>query len=475
MKKILLTATGLGAALAACASPTLEIREAKRPISEGDMPTDARLAEGHAMMRLGNIGLAIESYRRALRRAPQDASAHAALANAYESMGRYDLSQRYYEKALAYAPHRPELYEALAASLARQGRPLEAARVKAEAMARRDALDAQVAANAELADAVARQAIPDMPTPGATSEISVALAAPEIALPSEGAAAAVPVTEPVDVAAIETPELGGDTLAEVTELAGDSVGHILAPAAVAAVDAPMVQAAPVADMAAIEADTVDTIQTPLEQRDIAATQVAMAADSLVDDALLPEMKIAAAPTISAPLDPRPVRRADVGSFSSVKIATGPRLERVSTSEVMLITKADEVRPQRPAPTRRAESAVAVVQTREVAAPVAVVGGEQRLARSASEPAPVLLINASRRQGVAENARGHLAGQGYAELKIDTSPTGRARSILLYPRGQRAEAEKLAKRFGFPVVFQVGPVEQMTLHLGRDAAALFGEA
>lgn len=443
MKKILLTATGLGAALAACASPTLEIREAKSPLTQGEMPTSARVAEGHAMLRLGNVGLAIEAYRKALRQSPQDAAAHAALANAYERMGRFDLSQRYYEKALAYAPHRPELYEALAASLARQGRPVEAARVKAEAMTRQAALQAQVAANEELAVAVDAAVIPDMPTPQPTSAVSVSLDAPAIAY--------------------------------AEEVASSEVAPILDAADVQAVDAPQVQSAPVAEMAALDVDTVDTINAPLERQDIAAQDVDLATASLMDSAMLPEMELAPAPSVSMPLDPVRPQRMETARFDEVRIATGPRLERVSTSEVMLITKVDDARPMAPVPTRRAESAVAVLQTRAEVAPVQAVGGGERIARARVEPAPVLLINASARTGVAENARGHLASQGYAELKIDSSPTGRARSILLYPRGQRAEAEKLAKRFGFPVVFQVGPVEQMTLHLGRDAAKLFGEA
>ncbi|WP_265528370.1 tetratricopeptide repeat protein [Sphingomicrobium marinum] len=473
MKKILLTATGLGAALASCASPTLEIREAKRPITEGELPTDARLAEGHAMMRLGNVGLAIESYRRALRRAPQDASAHAALANAYESMGRYDLSQRYYEKALAYAPHRPELYEALAASLARQGRPLEAAKVKAEAMARRGALEAQVAANGELAEVVAAEAMPAMPTPAPTSQVSVSLSATEIAYSDQ--VEAMPIIAPVAVGAVQAPTIDGQrTLAEVEAVASDDIGPILPAANVTAVDAPQLQAAPVTELAAIDADAIGTIRAPIEREAISAQQVDMAVASLVDDSLLPEMKIAAAPTISTPLKPQRIGRAEVGSFSAVKIATGPRLERTSASEVMLITRPDDVLPVAPRATRRAESAVTLLKTAPEQGAVRTLVADQRVARAHVEPAPVLLINASRRQGVAENARGLLAGHGYAELKIDTSPTGRARTILLYPRGQRAEAEKLARRFGFPVVFQVGPVEQMTLHLGRDAAHLFAE-
>ena len=395
------------------------------------------------MLRLGNVGLAIEAYRKALRQAPQDPAAHAALANAYERMGRYDLSQRYYEKALAYAPHRPELYEALAASLARQGRPVEAAKVKAEAMSRQAALEAQVAANEELAMAVDAASIPDMPTPQPTSAVSVSLDAPKIAYS--------------------------------TSLEAGEVAPILDAADVAAVDTPQVQAAPVAEIAAVSVEDVAAIQAPLERRDIAAQDVDLATASLIDGAMLPEMELAPAPSVSVPLEQKRPERVATARFDDARIAMGPRLERVSTNEVMLVTKVDEAAPLAPVPTRRAESAVAVLQTRPDVSPVQVVGGEQRLARASFEPAPVLLINASARSGVAENARGHLVGHGYAELKIDSSPTGRARSILLYPRGQKAEAEKLAKRFGFPVVFQVGPVEQMTLHLGRDAAKLFGEA
>ena len=92
MKKSALATMGLIASLAACASPTLNIREVNNGLAPGKVPANGRVAEGHAQMQLGNTALALEAYRKALRADPGNADAHAGMAAAYDRMGRFDLS-----------------------------------------------------------------------------------------------------------------------------------------------------------------------------------------------------------------------------------------------------------------------------------------------------------------------------------------------------------------------------------------------
>ncbi|MEO6112820.1 MAG: LytR C-terminal domain-containing protein [Sphingomicrobium sp.] len=120
----------------ACSSGELNVRSIASPLAAGRQPANFRLAEGNAQFALGNIGLALESFRKALREDPASIDAMVGLAACYDRMGRFDLSRRHYEMALAAQPAEPALYAALAQSLDVQGRVPEAARVKAELAAR---------------------------------------------------------------------------------------------------------------------------------------------------------------------------------------------------------------------------------------------------------------------------------------------------------------------------------------------------
>lgn len=120
------------ALLAACAgAPPTEIR-----VSESRIPDHADSAQlvqlGRAQLGLGNVALALESFRKAARLDPGSIGAFGGIAIAYERMGRFDLASRYYESALALAPRDAELLARLAASLDAAGQAERAARVRSE-------------------------------------------------------------------------------------------------------------------------------------------------------------------------------------------------------------------------------------------------------------------------------------------------------------------------------------------------------
>jgi len=159
-------AAALGAA--SCSTSELNVRPIKTSLAAGRQPADVRLAEGHAQLALGNVGLALEAYRKALRETPDSVDAMVGLATCYDRMGRFDLSRRHYEMALAGAPAEPGLYTLFAQSLEFQGQRDEAARVKAELAARVVAPEAPREAPGS---------VPVLPPPPAPS-VTVALAPP---------------------------------------------------------------------------------------------------------------------------------------------------------------------------------------------------------------------------------------------------------------------------------------------------------
>ena len=144
MRPTLVLTIALAAGTAACATAGPEIRMIERPLQSGHLAAADRIAEGNAMMRLGNVGLAIEAYRRARRTDPANPDVHVMLASAYDRMGRLDLAATHYEEAMALAPHRPDLYVALAHVLSRANRPDDARALLDEADRRRAMLDVPI-------------------------------------------------------------------------------------------------------------------------------------------------------------------------------------------------------------------------------------------------------------------------------------------------------------------------------------------
>jgi hypothetical protein len=134
MSSLLFTAAVI--ATAACSTNSVEVRSIKQPLAEGSQTANFRVAEGNAQFALGNVALAIESYRKALREQPDSVPAMIGMAACYDRMGRSDLSRRNYEMALAVDPANTEIYSLFAQSLEGQGQRDEAARVKTELAAR---------------------------------------------------------------------------------------------------------------------------------------------------------------------------------------------------------------------------------------------------------------------------------------------------------------------------------------------------
>jgi len=137
MRRILMVSAAAVLGLSACASPQLEIREvgsAHRDLSDGT--SDGRVALGLTQLAMGNVGLALETFRRAAREDPQSYRAQQGLAECYLQLGKPELARRSLEQAMALRPDVPELYRALAAAAQGEGKPAEAAALRREAAAR---------------------------------------------------------------------------------------------------------------------------------------------------------------------------------------------------------------------------------------------------------------------------------------------------------------------------------------------------
>ena len=131
--KGLTVVTAMALVAAGCATaPKLAVKPLPTVLAQGRYPASYRVAEAAGQFALGNVALALESYRKALREEPASIEAQTGLAACYDTMGRYDLSRRHYEEALALAPTDPHLLGMFAASLLQQGRVDEAAAVRRE-------------------------------------------------------------------------------------------------------------------------------------------------------------------------------------------------------------------------------------------------------------------------------------------------------------------------------------------------------
>jgi Flp pilus assembly protein TadD len=179
----LLIAAAVLAAGACTEAGKLEIRAIASPLAAGNKPVSFRIAEARGHFVLGNVALALESFRKAAREDPASVDALSGMAACYDRMGRFDLSRRNYEAALALAPGDPALLTAFAASLDLQQLGSEAARVRAEIRTRLAAATAipetQAFAHASAEPVSATAALmPILPTTVADA-VAAVLAAPD--------------------------------------------------------------------------------------------------------------------------------------------------------------------------------------------------------------------------------------------------------------------------------------------------------
>lgn len=211
--KKVIAAAAMALVAAGCATvPKVAVRPLPTVLAQGRQPVSFRVTEATGQLALGNVALALESYRKAVREEPASVEALTGMAVCYDVMGRYDLSRRHYEEALALAPANSHLLGMFAASLLQQGRSDEAAAVRREV--------------ADRAAAPARPAPVDLSSDASVSAVhgldqagsSVTLELP-VARESEQVTVRMPTSrvEPVDVGELphKGPRLERMSLGEV--------------------------------------------------------------------------------------------------------------------------------------------------------------------------------------------------------------------------------------------------------------------
>ena len=224
-------------------------------------------------------------------------------------------------------------------------------------------------------------------------------------------------------------------------------------------------------------------------RELAALAASAAASAQVESAVaaqLPELPASAAPvgqsvTIALPplepaerIEPRPADSTALAAVpvgKSVTIALPParpisttrtqappevaqpstvrrpRLERVSLTEVALVT-GDGPRWKRP-----------------LAAPAPAV------ARAAApRPMELRILNAARVDRLAARTRTYLLRHGWQTIVVGDAAAVRSRSLIIYPKGKQAAANRLSARLGFATEARSN-VRQLTILLGKDATTV----
>ena len=469
-------------AVAACGSDgKLQVRSLPNPIGPNRQPLSVRVAEGQAQLRLGNVALALESFRKANRDDPNNIEALAGMAVCYDQMGRFDVSRRYYEAALAIEPANTEVLAMLAASLQGQGLAEEATKVRREIAMRSAAATTSVASQiAERTPAPApvvsqlpvRIATP-VPAPEvvkfaakstfATPNVPAALVASRIAIEEERE------VEP-DAADIPRPALAA-TEVQVANLAGVPVTMAVTTPADQPVRVEMtVEAAetasappgpPAPELKEVALGPSVTIKLPPARRvdappaspPVAMTKAAQeqtAASKAAPTAPPPAPESAPAPLLAAlpehlKLYARPVPKPTFTELNE------PRLERVSMGEIALITAARPIWRATMVDRTAQSSRVRFVPLRE----------------ASTLPVKVRLLNAARVDRLAARTQAWLAARGWQRLGIGDARSTRQASVILYPADKLWLARRLRAQFGFAT--QRATVTQVTVLLGSDAA------
>ena len=437
--------------LAACGGEQgkLQVRPLPTPLAQGAKPVSFRIAEAHGQMALGNVALALESYRKAVREDPNSAEAQAGIAVAYDKMGRFDLSRRYYEAALAIEPANTGLLETFAASLDMQGKRAEANSVRAEIALRKGAARPQLATDDVQVDpapvAVASSGIAKVPTTTMWSE-------PEPLAPYVSPAKR-PTTEPVQVAS--TPVAVATNMrtrvpTTKIEAEPEPLAPYVSPRHRPEGEALQIASAPVAVASSVKTSLP---QASYEQEADAPPPQIVAESGRSVTVTLPPPR----PVLAKVVEPAAPMKEQAPPVAIASVALPPkegaRLERLSMTEVALVTTD---KPQwRP---------TIVAQTQRMAT-VKFVPLRQTGVRNAS----VILLNAARHAGLAARTRSYLVDRGWRSLAIGDANRTRSTSLVLYPASRRNLGLRVAAQFGFAAAPHESAKEVMVL-LGRDAAA-----
>ena len=446
--KILVPTTML-ALVAGCGQDgKLEIRPTPTPLAQGKRPVPARVAEGRGQLAMGNVGLALTSFRLALRDDPNSSEALVGMAMSYDQMSRYDLSRRNYEAALALAPGNLEILAAFVGSLQLQGKTDEAIAVRQEIAARAvasAALDSdQLVAQVEAAPTpIAPTTVAAAPKQAETRPAQVA-AAPEMTLAPRIWSAA-----PVNLS-VNTPErvsvdgskgeTGRVEIAVEQPVAGPAPSPPVQMAAARSVTIKLPPARPVQQV-------VVPAAVALPERNFTAAEPRLAA-----------LSVAAQPmhvNVAADLSNTGLARAAEEAIQKPSVAEerGPYLERMSMGEIALIT----------VPRPEWQSTTVALTSRSTTVRFVPL----RLANANALPVKVRLLNAARVNRLAANTRTWLNGRGWRGLAIGNATATRSRSVILYPADKRVIAQRLAAQFGFPMSRRDSGQHVVVL-LGSDA-------
>jgi len=410
----------------------LEIRSTPTPLAEVKRPVPERIAEARGQLGLGNVALALTSFRIAAREDPNSIDALAGIADCYDRMGRFDLSRRYYESALALAPANTELLAAFAASLQLQGKSAEALSVREEISARmaasaalENASTAEVEGTAPPVQVAIVEGRPEAPSNASPRRAVVPEASTVPVSPQRPAAAAKPLPEPeVRIAAVEAQAAPAPLGPSVTI-------KLPPPRRVQQEPAPIVPAA-------LPARTSWAAVEP------GVASVPLTAPQPVPVSIPSEF---ASVALLRPVEERIPE-------PSIAEERGPRIERMSTGEIALITVS------------KPEWRSTMVASSEQSTKVRFVP----LREAALRPVKVHLLNAARVDKLAARTRTWLKTRGWNGLAIGDAPATRKRSVILYPAAQRAMAQRLSAQFGFPLSRRASGSHVVVL-LGADAARM----
>lgn len=449
------------AALVGCTGEKgkLEIRSTAVPPSAVAKPVPLRIAEARGQLALGNVALALESFRKASREDPGSTDALVGMATCYDRMGRYDLSRRNYEAALALAPADTRLLAAFAASLELQGLNDEALEVRREASARAAPVIAPAALPAPPRQAAAAAPVAPVPVPAETVAVAqpprLAMAAPVVAAPRAVATRAAPAAKigaPPTAAVAPAPTAAAAPVAPAPPMV-KAVAEPSRPVAVAILPA----AKPVAAVPARAPAAAVARVAPA----VTVAQAAPAVGPSVTVKLPPPRPAPARPAMpeAEPVKPAPAAPPAPAEAAPMLHAqrdtsVGPRLERLSMGEIALVTT--------PAPVWRPALAARTARS----ATVRFVP----LRQASLQPVKVRLLNAARVNRLAARTRSWLVARGWRGMAIGDAPVTRAHSLVLYPRGKRALAQRLSAQFGFAIAERASG-SHVTVLLGRDAARM----
>ncbi len=475
------------ATLVSCATST-NMRSVKvRPIAD---PAAAAYGAGDALsvargqFMLGNVGLALEGFRKAQRYNPSDPAALEGIGDCYASMGRLDIAQSSYESALALAPHDSKLLYALADLLEHEGQAARAAETRAEARSFSQpaasaaaAAPAPVETHARVSSASVGSvtvklppARPAAPEPRREAQASPNTTVSASALPRPTPEMTVPVALPAARVTAKLDERPVTVIDQQIALSATpaiaSTVHI--PAAVLPAVLPVSLPGATAP-AQLEMRPLTLAEARIEQAEpaqpappssavrepVAPTipQVDPRAAALAEQLIKQSNAVASnTPVTLPPARPLPTPAEVPTTPDRVALApsSGPRLERLSTGEVALVTTDKPIWKAPP-----------MVQTAAVSTGVRWVA----LANAPARP-NVQILNAARSQGLAASARTVLSNRGWRKIAIADAPATQHSSVVLYPQSQAALGRRLAAQFG--VAARMMKRNAVVLILGRDA-------